>query len=318
MRAANGSDERAGGGTAPALELRQLRAFVTLVDRGSMTAAADALGLAQSTVSECIAALERALGTAVIVRRRGARAAALTPAGTALLPHARGLIAAADAATAAVAAAAGTVPSAVRIIANESISTYVLPAALVELRARWPDVRFTVAVAPCYDVRAGVRAGDFDLGLMLGADDGGVARLATGDDVPLVVFALPSHPLARRNGRVRRAQLAPYPLYISDAAGDFHALLDRFFAEDGARTQALESTGSVEAVKRAVHAAHDALGVLPAYAVEEELHAGALVEVATDPAPPRMRLSVLGGPEDRLHPAAIELLAALGLERARR
>lgn len=38
------------------LELRQLRAFVALVETGSVTAASKALNLAQSTVSEAIGA----------------------------------------------------------------------------------------------------------------------------------------------------------------------------------------------------------------------------------------------------------------------
>src|SRR5919202_1786887 len=60
-------------GTRPdsGLDVRQLRAFVALVDCGSVSAAAESLGLAQSTVSESLATLERALGTTVAVRRRG-------------------------------------------------------------------------------------------------------------------------------------------------------------------------------------------------------------------------------------------------------
>ncbi|HEY4592317.1 MAG TPA: LysR family transcriptional regulator, partial [Thermoanaerobaculia bacterium] len=76
-------------GWSSGLELRHLRAFVALVDHGSMTAAAQALGMAQSTVSEAMAALDRTLGTPAVARRRGARGHPLTPAGRALLPHAR-------------------------------------------------------------------------------------------------------------------------------------------------------------------------------------------------------------------------------------
>ena len=76
-------------GWAAGLEVRHLRAFVALVDHGSMTAAAQALGMAQSTVSETMAALDRTLGTPAVTRRRGTRGHRLTPAGRALLPHAR-------------------------------------------------------------------------------------------------------------------------------------------------------------------------------------------------------------------------------------
>ena len=75
-------------GTPPFnLELRHLRAFVALVENGSITAASHVLGLAQSTVSEAIAALERELGTALIAHKRGSHTVALTPAGQVLLPH---------------------------------------------------------------------------------------------------------------------------------------------------------------------------------------------------------------------------------------
>src|SRR5947209_5469904 len=74
------------------VEIRQLRAFVALVDHGSVTAAAHALELAQSTISESLSALERAVGAPVVLRRRGARELVLTDAGMALLPHARSVL----------------------------------------------------------------------------------------------------------------------------------------------------------------------------------------------------------------------------------
>jgi LysR family transcriptional regulator, nitrogen assimilation regulatory protein len=57
------------------LELRQLRTFVALVENGSMTAASQSLGLAQSTISEALASLEKIFGTPVFMRERGLRAA---------------------------------------------------------------------------------------------------------------------------------------------------------------------------------------------------------------------------------------------------
>ena len=44
------------------IELRHLRVFAAVVDAGTYTRAARALGLSQSTVSETLSALERALG----------------------------------------------------------------------------------------------------------------------------------------------------------------------------------------------------------------------------------------------------------------
>lgn len=309
-----------GGG----LEVRHLRAFVALVDLGSMTAAARALGVAQSTVSEAVAALERVLGTPAVARRRGARGIALTTAGRALLPHARVVLSSLEEAHLAVAAATREVRAKVDLIANESVSTYLLPRALAILRERWPNTRFAVSVGTCEDVRRGLADGRFDAGVLLATEgpaaDAGPSGEAAGPagsstpiaDLALVLFCGREHPLARRPGHaLRREVLAEYPVFSSDASGDFHALLARFFrAAPGARSR-LESTGTVEAVKRNVLASESALGVLPAYAVAEELRAGLAHAVTLRPALPRVRLEVLLSRARPPRPVTVELVEVL-------
>ena len=306
------------------LEVRQLRAFLALVESGRVTAAARTLALAQSTVSEALAALERALGAQLVVRGRGSNVARLTAAGQALVPCARDILAAIDTAHAAVAGATKSARASVEIIANESASTYVLPAALAELRQRWPKTRFSVSVATCSSVREGVADGGFDVGLMLewGGDHRGTGESAHAesedrrtlvDGVPLVIFARPSHPLvglaSRR--RVPRAELAEYRLFVSDAAGDFHAMVHRFFTHDRPGGSRIESTGSVEGVKRAVIANADAVGLLPAYAVADELRLGTLARLDVRPPPPQMQLVARLSRSRVRHPAADELLEAV-------
>src|SRR5919107_473293 len=55
------------------MDIRQLRTFAAVVERGSFSAAADALGVTQPAVSQQIRSLERALGFEVLDRsgRRG-------------------------------------------------------------------------------------------------------------------------------------------------------------------------------------------------------------------------------------------------------
>lgn len=309
-----------GGG----LEVRHLRAFVALVDLGSMTAAARALGVAQSTVSEAVAALERVLGTPAVARRRGAHAIALTTAGRALLPHARVVLSSLEEAHLAVAAATREVRAKVDLIANESVSTYLLPRALEVLRERWPHTRFAVSVGTCEDVRRGLADGSFDAGVLLAtegpaadagspdeptASAGGATSLA---DLTLVLFCGREHPLARRSGpALRREVLAEYQVFSSDASGDFHSLLARFFRAAPGAGGRLESTGSVEAVKRSVLASSSALGVLPAYAVAEELRAGLAHAVTLRPALPRVRLEVLLSRARPTRPVTVELVEVL-------
>ena len=307
------------------LELRQLRAFVALVENGSITAASHALGLAQSTVSEAIAALERELGTTLIAHKRGSHSVALTPAGRVLLPRARDVLAAVDKTYVAMAKAAVSARGVVNIIANESVSTYLLSPVLAVMRRRWRNTQFAVSVAACPEVREGVRSGAFDLGLLLT-----VAKRRSGSNeaianprkseggqvvapvVPLLIFAAPVHPLvqAASGPPVRRSALDLFPVFVSDAAGEYRALLERFFREDEMPGPRLESTGSTEGVTTSVLADRRALGILPLYAVAEEVQTGRVVPLDLRPALPPMQIVALMGSPD-LHPSAGELLEEL-------
>jgi DNA-binding transcriptional LysR family regulator len=308
------------------LELRQLRALVALVENGSVTAASHALGLAQSTVSEAIAALERELGTSLIAHKRGSHAVALTPAGRVLLPHGRDVLAAVDKACVAVAKAAVSARGVVNIIANESVSTYLLSPVLAMMRRRWRNTQFTVSVAACPEVREGVKNGAFDLGLVLTAakrNSGAKAATATlrrseggqvvAPLVPLLIFAAPAHPLVRDSRRpvVRRSSLDAFPVFVSDAAGEYRTLLERFFREDEMPGPRLESTGSIEGVTTSVVADARALGILPSYAVAKELQMRRVVPLDLRPALPSMQVLALLGARD-LHPSTGELLDELG------
>jgi DNA-binding transcriptional LysR family regulator len=69
------------------LDLNDLRLLLHVVEYGGFSAASKALSIPTSTLSQRIAALERAAGTGLL--RRTTRSLSLTDAGRALLPHAR-------------------------------------------------------------------------------------------------------------------------------------------------------------------------------------------------------------------------------------
>src|SRR5580704_3888168 len=307
------------------LQLRQVQAFVALVEQESITAASQALGLAQSTVSEAIVALERELGTPLIAHKRGTHTVALTPAGKVLLPRAREVLAAVEKTYAAAAEAAVSARGVVNIIANESVSTYVLAQVLMTIRRRWRNTQFAVSVAACPEVREGVRGGAFDLGLLLTSAKGkspakssSDAKWSQGEQViaprvPLVMFAAPDHPLARPDSRapVRRSALDLFPVFVSDAVGEYRAFLERFFREDDLPGPRLESTGSIEGVKAGVFTDARALGILPTYAIAKEVQAGRFVPLDLRPVLPPMQIVALLGLR-AIHPSTEELLEEIG------
>jgi DNA-binding transcriptional LysR family regulator len=78
------------------LDLNDLADFVRIVDRGGFSAAARALGVSKSTLSQRIARLEAGLGTRLI--QRTSRRFVVTDAGRELYRHASAMLAEADAA----------------------------------------------------------------------------------------------------------------------------------------------------------------------------------------------------------------------------
>src|SRR6266540_3600103 len=103
----------------------QLQAFVEVVRRGSVTRAAHSLYVTQPALTARLNALERTVGTPLLVRRRGG--VRLTEAGRAFLPFAeRALQAVADGRTVLTELERGAAGH-IAICASPIVSTYALP-----------------------------------------------------------------------------------------------------------------------------------------------------------------------------------------------
>lgn len=70
------------------MNIELVRSFLTVVEEGSLTRAADKLFITQPTLSHRILALETQLNAQLIIRKKGMATIQLTPAGAAFIPQA--------------------------------------------------------------------------------------------------------------------------------------------------------------------------------------------------------------------------------------
>jgi DNA-binding transcriptional LysR family regulator len=146
------------------MELRDMRAFVAVVESGALSAAARRLHLSQPRLSQTVNALERELGVGLLVRSStGVRP---TEAGTTLLKEARAVLARYDQAVAAVARHTATGGGVLRLGIPLELPSDLLTRPLEALAEAYPDTRVQARHLSTADQLAALRAGSIDIGLV--------------------------------------------------------------------------------------------------------------------------------------------------------
>jgi DNA-binding transcriptional LysR family regulator len=195
------------------LELRQLRYFVTVAEELHFGKAALRLHMTQPPLSQTIQALEQLLGAALFERSR--RGVALTPAGLALLPEARRLLARAQELPQLVQRAAAGEVGRLTLAFVSSADYSVLPPFLRAYRAAYPQVQITLQEATSDLQLDDLLHNRIDAGLLIPPlPDKAKLEL---DYLPVLneplVLAVPAGLLPKK-GKVALAALPPLPLIV--------------------------------------------------------------------------------------------------------
>lgn len=235
------------------LNLDQLRTLVTAVDLGTLSAAAQALHLAQPTVSLHVSELESRLGAQLLVR--GARRVQPTPAGDVLLAHARRLLREADDAVEAVQRQQQGVTGRVRLGTSTGVLVYLLPRVLRAMDQAHPDVDVEVSVIGTEDGLARLQGGTLDIALIAPPRAAGEFVVSRWRRDPLMAF-VPAGWKAPK--RVTPQWLAKQPLIASDASTRLYRQTMEWFATAGIVPRARIEINYTEAMKSLVAAGYGA------------------------------------------------------------
>ncbi|MCL2379714.1 MAG: selenium metabolism-associated LysR family transcriptional regulator [Coriobacteriia bacterium] len=135
------------------MEFRQIEAFLKVVEAGSFSQAAKELHVSQPSISTYISSLERELGTTLL--NRSTKTISVTSAGEQFMRQAKELIVLRSASIDAIKHLSTDLNGEIRIVASSVPATSLLPQALADFHARYPEVRFVVEQA---DTVAAVQA----------------------------------------------------------------------------------------------------------------------------------------------------------------
>lgn len=240
------------------LSLDQLRTLVSIVDLGTFSAAANALHLAQPTISLHVSELEARIGAPLLMR--GSRRAQPTALGTILIERARRLLRDVDDLLDVAQKHVEGKVGRVRLGTSTGVVVHLLPRVLKKLESAFPGIDVEVNILGSVETMDRLQQGTLDIGLVSTPiqktkeirithwrSDKMMAYLPASWDCPATI---------------RPAWLADKPMIFNDATTQMYRLTMEWFAAAGENPRARIELNYTEAMKSLVSAGYGA-AVLP-------------------------------------------------------
>lgn len=247
------------GWEMPRLDLADLGLFRHVAEAGSITAGAGRAHLALAAASARLRGMEAVLGTVLL--ERGRAGVTLTPAGHALLGHARGLLASAERMHEEMGLFAGAAGGHVRVLSNTNALTEFLPQVLGRFLAAHPGITVDVQERLSDEIVGLVAAGAADVGIVAGTVDTGALHSFPFRRDRFVMVAAPGHSLAGR-AAIGFAELLAHDFVGLDRASALQRFLAERAAREGRRLRLRVQLRSFDAVCRMVEAGIG-IGIVP-------------------------------------------------------
>jgi DNA-binding transcriptional LysR family regulator len=210
------------------VDLIDMRLFRDVAEAGSITAGAARSHLALAAASTRIRGLETDIGAPLLARSRSG--VTLTPAGRALLAHARTLLGNVERLADDLRAFAGGVAGEVRLLSNTNAMTEFLPEALAQFLAANPGVSIDLEERLSGEIVGLVAEGAADIGIVAGTADMGALETYPFRTDRFVLVTAKDHPLADREA-VSFAEALDDDFIGLDRSSAVH----RFLAEKASR-----------------------------------------------------------------------------------
>jgi len=286
----------------------RLRLLVEIERRGSVSAAARAIGIGQPTASQHLRLLETAAGRRLV--ERDGRGSRLTEAGRVLAVRAGDALSALATAEEELQALDGLLTGTIHLGASTAPGAYLLPDVLGCFRREYPGVTVDVEVAASGEILRRLLEGRVQLAVVGAQEADPRIALEPFLEDEIIGVAKPGL-LPLEDGRLDPQLIGELTLLSRETGSSSRDIVEGELRAAGVWPRDRWELGSPEAVKRA---AREGLGIafLSRYAVAEEVEAGNLESFRLAGRPPLRRNFYVARPAGRaLAPSEREFVTTL-------
>ncbi|MEF7437013.1 selenium metabolism-associated LysR family transcriptional regulator [Paenibacillus lautus] len=235
------------------MNFHQLHIFYTVAERGSFSAAAQALHMSQPAVTMQVQALEEYFGTKLLIR--STKRMELSEAGRTLLPFARKSLELSQETDAAMAAFSNKLQGRLQLGASLTIGEYVLPRLLGPFGREYPDISIMLKVMNTTQILEEIASHQLNFGLIEAPVEHPdmVLDAVMEDELKLIVPS--SHPLAQREDAIYLKDVLSYPFVLREKGSGTRKVMEDVLLERGHDPESIQTVmelGSTGAVKSAV------------------------------------------------------------------
>lgn len=232
------------------MDNQNLKAFITVVDCGSFSYAADRLYVTQSAISKRIAQLELQIGKKLFDRI--ARQVSLTEAGKELLPRAQRILKEYEDALQAINDLSGEASGTLRLAISHHLGLHRLPPVLKQFSQQYPNVTLDIEFMDSEKAYELVLHGESEVAVITLALDShhNINSKKIWDD-PLRFICAQDHPLANLK-KPQLSDLAKYPIILPGLNTYTGRIIQNLFQREGIPLKAPMSTNYLETISTMV------------------------------------------------------------------
>jgi LysR family transcriptional regulator, nitrogen assimilation regulatory protein len=288
------------------MDLKQLRAFVTVAETGNVTRASGLLNLVQPAVSRQLRLLEADMGTELFDRSR--HGMQLTPSGKTMLEYARRILNEVARAKAEIQPTEGPVSGIVSVGLLASTSDLLATRLAGEVAQRYPHIRLRLTIGYAGHLQDWLEAGDVDAALLYKQKETPALHVKALLEESLWAVAAPSARLSHKRP-IAFSRVAREPFVLPAAPHGLRAAIEHAATEAGVTLRVFAETNAVDVQKELVAQGHG-WTILPAVCVKQEVEQGVLC-AAPLASPGLRRTIVLAAPSSRQATAPVRCVVGV-------